>query len=96
MTSEDIAISLKATSAKIWPRERDDSGTFLLAEQQPLNVSRWYENETHALVNKGMWRRNPSSAEFEIKGALIGVDLTEYVPEAKRDRSCQIHRFGFT
>ena len=28
--------------------------------------------------------------------ALLGRDGTEYVPQGKRDRSCQIFRFGFT
>lgn len=95
MASEDIRASLDAPSAKIWPRERDDNGTSLLADDL-LFVPRWHANEKHASINKGMWRLTPSGGELEIKGALLGPDTTEYVPEGKRDRSCQIFRFGFT
>lgn len=38
----------------------------------------------------------PRGGEWEIKGAILGSDRTEYIPEGKRDRSCQIHRYGFT
>jgi hypothetical protein len=95
MASEDIRASLKAPSAKIWPRERDDNGTSLLADDL-LFVPRWDANEQHASINKGMWRRTPSGGELEMKGAILGADMTEYIPEGKRDRSCQIFRFGFT
>jgi hypothetical protein len=95
MASEDIAASLEAPSAKIWPRERDDNGTSLLVEHE-LVVSRWESNEQHASTNRGMWRRTPRGGEMEIKGALLGADRTEYLPEGKRDRSWQIHHFGFT
>jgi hypothetical protein len=95
MTDADIKSSLKAPSAKIWPRERDDDQVSLFVDS-PLIVPRWCANEAHATVNKGMWRRTPNTGELEIKGALIGPDGTEYLPEGKRDRSCQIHRFGFT
>jgi len=44
-----------------------------------------------------MWRQSPTTGDIEIKGALSRtVDLTEYIPQGKRDRSCQIHRFGYT
>jgi hypothetical protein len=95
MTIDDIRASLEAPSAKIWPRERaDDKQTLLLVHHQ-LMVRRWHENEEHA-PNGDMWRRTPSGGELEIKGALLGRDTTEYLPEIKRDRSCQIFRFGFT
>ena len=92
--AKDVRASLEAPSAKIWPRERDDQGTSLLADDQ-LMVPRWGENE-QASTHKGMWRKTPRSGELEIKGALLRPDTTECVPEYKRDRSCQIHRFGFT
>ena len=57
-----------------------------------IPLPRWHEAEQHTF--NGMWRKNPRGGELEIKGALLGLDMTEYLP--KRDRSCQIHRFGFT
>jgi hypothetical protein len=95
MTRDDIEASLVAPSAKIWLRERDDNQDSLLFDDQLL-VPRWKENEQHAHVNIGFWRRSPLGGELEIKGALIGLDKTEYLPPCKRDRSCQIFRFGFT
>jgi hypothetical protein len=95
MTVEDIRASLKAPSAKIWPRERDDNGNSLLVHNQ-LMVPRWHENERQASINNGMWRFTPKGGELEIKGAILGPDATEYLPSGKRDRSCQIFRFGFT
>jgi hypothetical protein len=91
----DFEASLRAFSAKVWPRERADDGAYLLVDQQ-LSVPRWDANEPHAPINKGMWRRSPKGGELEIKGGILGADKIEYVPEGKRDRSCQIHRFGFT
>jgi hypothetical protein len=95
MFAKDIRASLEAPSAKIWPRERDDNGISLFADRQ-LMVPRWHGNEQHGSFNKGMWRQTPRGGELEIKGAILGPDTTEYIPEGKRDRSCQIHRFGFT
>jgi hypothetical protein len=97
MTSKDFAASLAAPSAKIWPRERNDKDeSLLLLTEHQLLVPRWRENERHAVINKGEWRKTPTGGELEIKGALLARDTTEYLPEGKRDRSCQIHRFGFT
>jgi hypothetical protein len=95
MTSDNIRTSLEAPSAKIWPRERDDNGDCLLIPGN-LIVRRWLHNEHHAEVKKGFWRLSPRGADLEIKGAILGKDGTEYVPEYKRDRSFQIHHFGFT
>ena len=95
MSPVDIKASLAAPSAKVWPRERDDNDVSLLVDDG-LTVFRWLKNEEHASFNKGFWRRSPrGSGEVEIKGALLWSD-TEYVPEGKRDRSFQIHHFGFT
>ncbi|MCK1303900.1 hypothetical protein IVB33_39910 [Bradyrhizobium sp. 24] len=94
MSVEDIKASLEGLSAKVWPRERDDARKPLWVEDQ-LKVLRWEQSEQD--VGKGrQWRRSFTSDDLEIKGALIGTDQTEYIPEGKRDRSCQIHRFGFT
>jgi hypothetical protein len=96
MVSKDISSSLGAPSAKVWLRERDENGTSLLTISQPLQVPRWYANEPYAPLNSGEWRRTPKGGELEIKGAILGRDATEYLPEGKRDRSWQIHHFGFT
>jgi hypothetical protein len=93
MTSDDIAASLQAPSAKIWPREQD--GYDWLFVRQELAIPRWEANEAHA-PKRDMWRNTPKGEYLEVKGALLGPDLTEYVPKGKRNRSCQIHEFGYT
>lgn len=96
MNLRDIRASLEAPSAKIWPRERDNNRELLFTGQH-LGVPRWAKNEEHAEINRGEWRKTPiGGSELEIKGALLGADGSEYLPEGKRDRSCQIHRFGYT
>jgi len=81
-------------SAKLWPWEGQQRERLLIEHQ--LMVLRWRENEAHAQVNEGMWRRDLSGGELEIKGAILDLDRTEYVPKEKRSRSCQIFKFGFT
>ncbi len=93
MDAGDIRTSLEAPSAKIWPREVD--GPKWLFVEQPLVVMRWKENEAKS-PNGTNWCETPTVPELEIKGAILGQDRTEYLPPDKRDRSCQIHRFGFT
>jgi len=94
MSGDDIKASLEGLSAKVWPREKDDDRKPLWVDDQ-LKVLRWDQSEQN--VEKGrQWRRSFTSGDLEIKGALIGIDRTEYIPEGKRDRSCQIHRFGYT
>lgn len=95
MAAEDIKVSLKSISAKVWPREHDDNGNWLFKVDQ-LKVLRWEQNEGRG--EKGpMWRQSPTGGDIEIKGALIRpVDQIECMPEGKRDRSCQLHRFGYT
>jgi hypothetical protein len=98
MSAEGIKASLEGLSAKVWPREKDDRGNRILVEgEQYVIVPRWKENEKLAEINHGFWRQSPTTGDLEIKGALIRtLDRTEYIPEKKRDRSCQIHKFGFT
>jgi hypothetical protein len=91
MTPGEIRASLEASSAKIWPREP----LLVVSSHHQLIVPRWQANEERS-ASKDMWRRTPQGGELEIKGALLGLDGTEYVPEGKRDRSCQIHYFGFS
>jgi hypothetical protein len=96
MTSEEIQASLQAPSAKFWPREKDATGELLLAgEDAGLVVPRWAQNEQYG-EQKGMWRKSLTGDELEIKGALLDPNGTEHVPDGKRDRSCQLYRFGFT
>lgn len=59
-------------------------------------MARWENNEKCAKIHVGWWRQSPISGDLEIKGALLGIDRTEYIPPRKRARSCQIHKFGFT
>jgi hypothetical protein len=92
MNLADIKASLQAPPAKTWPREP----LLVVPADRQLIVPRWQANEERAQFNKGMWRQSPQGDELEIKGALLGLDRTEYVPPGKKDRSCQIHYFGFT
>ena len=97
MSSADVGTSLTAPSAKVWVRERDDGNKSLLElNAAQIVVPRWAQNEAIAIHNQGMWRFTPTGSEIEIKGAIIGPNSEEYVPAGKQDRSCQIHRFGFT
>ncbi|MGT2468960.1 hypothetical protein ACVOMV_36490 [Mesorhizobium atlanticum] len=95
MTIDDIRLSLAAPSAKVWPRECDSNGNSLL-EADALQVPRWIRNEQRAEYNQCMWRRTPTGDELVIKGGLLGADGIEYLPEGKRNRSSQIHEFGYT
>jgi hypothetical protein len=95
MSAEDINASLESISAKVWPRENDDNDKWLFGDDQ-LKVPRWKNNEKFAKTHIGWWRQSPTTGDLEIKGALIGTDRTEYIPAGKRDRSCQIFKFGFT
>jgi hypothetical protein len=92
MDAKDIKASLEATSAKIWPLEMN--GINWLFEYQQLAVSRWIKNEANSPHGTN-WRETPTVPELEIKGALLGPDGTQYWPPNKRDRSCQIHHYGF-
>jgi len=94
MSADDIRASLEGLSAKVWPREWDDGGNSLWFEDQ-LKVRHWEQNEQDS-VKGPQWRRFFKSDDLEIKGAFIGTNQTEYIPDDKRDRSRQIHRYGFT
>jgi hypothetical protein len=89
METRDVQRSLNAGSAKIWPRERDAATSSLLV-RQPLLVPRWAAHEDQ------MWTMTPVGGQLQIKGALVGPNGEEYVPEGKKDRSRQIHERGFT
>lgn len=96
MSVAESRASLAAVSAKVWVRERDDAGNTMisLCAAPQLSVQRWKENEV--ATNNRNWRWTPIGDELEIKGAFLSPEGHEYIPESKRDRSCQIHRYGFT
>ncbi|MET4232655.1 hypothetical protein ABIA85_005944 [Bradyrhizobium sp. LA6.10] len=93
---DDVQISLEAPSAKVWVRERDDSTNSIIAGGPELIVQRWTENENDPRGKGPQWRQTPADGEIEIKGALIDSKGIEHIPEDKKDRSCQIHHYGFT
>jgi hypothetical protein len=88
-----IEVSLSAASAKVSVREIDaERNTLIDLELGPfLNVKRWCQSKP-----RGLWRWSPLSDSIEVIGALITRDGREYIPEAKRDRSYQIHMGGHT
>lgn len=96
--NELVEDSLNGDSAKIWVYEKDENGNSIIDvhNKQRLNVPRWVANEANAEVNKGYWRWTPINDRIEVKGALLDPNGNEHIPEFKRDRSCQIHRYGFT
>ncbi|WP_029083961.1 hypothetical protein [Bradyrhizobium sp. th.b2] len=94
MDAAAIEASLGGVSAKLWPREYNDRKTKYLLIDDHLDVRRWAERSDPS--NPDKWRKSPECSDWEVKGALLGQDSTEYVPERKLERSCQIHRFGFT
>jgi hypothetical protein len=98
MTLDDVNTSLEAPSAKVWAREKDENEQSMIntSTGPQLIVVRWRGNE-NVLGGKGIfWRWTPLADELEVKGALIDSDRQEHVPPDKRDRSCKIHRYGFT
>jgi hypothetical protein len=97
MTSCEIEASIAALSAKVWVREKDENGNSLIDSSGPqLVVSRWVANEKTQHSKGGLWRWTPIADIIELKGALLDHSGREHVPESKRDRSCQIHLFGFS
>lgn len=93
-----VGASLDGDSAKVWVCEKDENRDPItdFHSEQRLNVPRWLANEADAPINKRCWRWTPNHDRIEVKGALLDPNGNEHVPEYKRDRSCQIHRYGFT
>ena len=54
--------------------------------EDQLKVLRWEQSEQDGVKGR-QWRRSFISGDLEIKGAIIGTDRSEYIPEGKRDRS---------
>ena len=96
MKVDEVGASLNAPSAKVWVRERDEHGNNMIApkNEPALLIPRWKADPGP----KGpLWRWTPCDNEIEVKGALIRRGGNEeHIPESKRDRSCQIHRHGYT
>ncbi len=99
MNEREIVRSLTAASAKIWIVEKLPGGRSLIDLENPaqLGVQRWIENESSPYSPKGKaWRWTPAAGMIDIKGAFIGGDGDEWIPEAKKSRSDEIHLYGFT
>jgi hypothetical protein len=94
MTIAEIEASLEAASAKVWVGENRGSKISYAGPQ--LRVRRWELNESIPCSKGRQWRWTPIDRDLEIKGALLDSSGTEHIPKTKRDRSCQIHKFGFT
>jgi hypothetical protein len=88
MALDEVQASLELPSAKVWPVEEE-------WVDDDLAVRRWAEKEQDG-PSKTLWRRSPTSDRIEVKGGILGLDGTEYVPKCKRDRSNQIHQYGYT
>ena len=96
MNQGDVQASLRKPSAKAWVTESEEGKSLIDANNTcRLSVHRWEENE-HLQPEKRLWRWTPDHGCLDIKGALITRDHVEFVPESKRDRAIQIHRFGWT
>lgn len=96
MNVEQASACLRARSAKVWVRERDDAGNLMIdLSGAQLFVPRWADIEDCA-PQKTSWRWSPTSTEIDIKGAFIEPNGNEYVPNDKLERSLQIHRFGYS
>jgi hypothetical protein len=98
MALEEIPASLAALSAKAWPSETDVNGQRSTPTDDPhqVIVPRWAQNETLPGSRGDLWRWCPTDRDLDIKGALLDPTGREHIPEGKRDRSCQIHHYGFT
>lgn len=96
MTIDDIEISLRAWSAKIWPCEFDPNGIRTMPYEglPQLDVARWRTKELE--TGDPRWRWTPCDRDLEVKGALIALDGGECVPASKVRRAEDINETGFT
>ena len=83
MSQSEVQASLELPSAKAWPVERNWMDDRLI-------VRRWVDN------GKTSWRRGPTGDSIDVKGGLLGLDGTEYIPKCKRDRSSQLFQSGYS
>jgi hypothetical protein len=98
MDLQEVRASLRANSAQVWVREKDDSGNtkIALSSGPQLRVRRWEQNEALHGSKGPLWRWTPCEDEIEIKGAILDEMGIEHIPESKQNRSRQIHQYGFT
>jgi hypothetical protein len=87
MSQSEVQQSLELPSAKAWPVERNWMDDRLI-------VRRWVDNELKHPWQTA-WRRGPTGDSIDVKGGLLGLDGTEYIPKCKRDRSSQLFQSGF-
>jgi hypothetical protein len=90
VSADRIARALELPSTKVWIDE-----TQLQSGGQLLEVSRWIANENET-GNPRMWKWTPLSTIAEIQTAWVTAEGVEWVPEGKKNRSKQVHRWGYT
>ena len=90
MSRAAIKKALSERSAKVWIDEAQRT-----KDGEALHVSRWAENESEP-NNPRLWRWTPRATLIEVKSAWLVGGTAEWVPENKRDRSLQIHRWGYS
>ena len=73
-----------------------------------LEVERWLQAAKRYVANPANYpdpngiikaidgARAPTGTILEVKGAFINEHRIEHIPEDKKDRSLQIHVYGFT
>ena len=103
ITTEEIRRSLAEKSAKIWINEtgRASTGTTLQAD---LLVQPWLRaakdflahGEPPEAKHAPLGVKAPRGTVLDVKGAFLNEHGKEKVAENKKDRSRQIHRYGYT
>ena len=106
MTLEMIKCSLNLPSAKIWIDEtgvRKQKGEDITNFQHDLDVEPWIRNAKKYLENHTLGLEKaidgvkaPEGTILEVKGAFVTEKGEERIPKGKKDRSLQIHRYGYT
>lgn len=90
MSQQDIIDALNLGSAKIWLAE-----DLLRKDGKFLHSARWAMNE-HEQDNPRLWQWTPRAVKFNVMTAWLTPHRSEWISPGKRDRSLQIHRWGFT
>jgi hypothetical protein len=109
MMIDNFLASLKARSAKFWIDEQraraekaDDIRHLIVdLEVEPwLTTARSYvaapSQEDPNTIKAVNGVKAPTGTVLEVKGAFIDEDGEEHIPEDKKDRSLQIHLYGYT
>lgn len=90
LSCDVVARSLDFPSTKVWVDEKQRT-----SNGQLLEVARWALNETEE-NNPRLWRWTPRATIVEVKTAWIAADGSEWVPDGKKERAIQIHRWGYS